>query len=150
MDCEIVVEGYRATGLADIDLREEAWAFAFDQRQFGPRRLVVAFGDRSGRLLGLSHTERSDPPERTLAPCIVHAGSQYRAAVAVAYCDEPVADAPPPPDLGDRFEHACSIARGLGVHLVDWFACDDTLVRSSRLALGRVDEWWDIPDVDEI
>lgn len=142
MDNFIVVEGYRATALADIELREEAWSFALDQRQFGPRRLIVAFGDRSGRLLGLAHTERPDPPEAGLAPCIMHTG--YDAAVAVAYCDEPVADGPPPSDLADRFDLACSIASDLGVHLVDWFACDDLRIRSSRAAIGLGDEWWDV------
>ncbi|MGI8686628.1 MAG: hypothetical protein ACR2MO_16325 [Acidimicrobiales bacterium] len=139
----IVVEGVRPTRRDRTNLREEAWAFALDQRAFGPRRLVVAFADRKGRFRGLAHTSRTDPPEAALAPCIDFLGQG--SAAAVAYCDEPVAPGPPPEDLAVRFACAQSIAASYGVHLVDWFACDDDLFRSSRLAVRPHDEWWHVP-----
>jgi hypothetical protein len=139
----IVVDGLVATKLDDTNLREEAWSLAFDQRTFGPRRLIVAFADRSGRLLSIAHAPRTDPPESALGPCIEHLGRG--AAAAVALCDEPVVDGPPPHDLGIRFALARAIAAGYGIHLVDWIACDDQLIRSSRLALFPDGHWWDVP-----
>lgn len=139
----IVVNGYRAAERDRTDLREEAWSFALDQRAFGPRRLIVAFADASGRLRSLAHTRRTDPPEAALAPCIEHLGRG--AAAAIAFCDEPVVEGPPPPGLAERFALACSIAAPYGVHLVDWIACDDHVFRSSRLALDPECEWWDVP-----
>jgi hypothetical protein len=139
----IVVEGYVATDADDTDLREEAWSFALDQRAFGPRRLLVAFADASGRFRSLAHARRTAPPEAALAPCIEHSGRG--ATAAVAFCDETVVDGPPPADLALRFALARSIAASYGVHLVDWFACDDHMFRSSRLALDPTGEWWDVP-----
>ena len=63
----------------------------------------------------------------------------------MAFCDEPVTQGPPPPDVAARFALARSIAAGYGIHLVDWFACDDDLFRSSRLALHPEADWWDVP-----
>lgn len=143
MDELIVVQGYVTTHSHYTDLREEAWSFALDQRVFGPRRLLVAFSDRSGRMVGLAHARRTVPPEVALGPCIDHIGRG--AAAAVAFCDEPVAEGPPPPDLATRFERAQSIVASYGLHLVDWFACDDHLLRSSRLALHPDEDWWAIP-----
>ena len=137
------VDGFVATPLDDTDLREEVWAFALDQRAFGPRRLVVALSDATGRFVGLAHCRRTDPPELGLGPCIRHVGRGAEAAVA--FCDEPVSDGPPPPDLAGRFELARAIAAGFGVHLVDWIACDDVLFRSSKLALEPGAEWWEVP-----
>ncbi|MGH9139400.1 MAG: hypothetical protein ACRD0G_20505 [Acidimicrobiales bacterium] len=142
-DSVIVVDGYVANEADDTDLREEAWSFALDQRAFGPRRLLVAFADPLGRFLALAHCRRTDPPETALGPCIEHVGRG--AAVAVAFCDEPVVAGPPPADLGARFAQARSITAEYGVHLVDWFACDDEMFRSSRLALDPDAEWWDAP-----
>jgi hypothetical protein len=139
----IVVEGYVATDKDDTDLREDAWSFALDQRVFGPRRLLVAFAEATGRFRSLAHARRTDPPEAALAPCIQHSGRG--AAAAIAFCDERVVDGPPPPELGLRFALARSIAASYGVHLVDWFACDDQLFRSSRLALDPEGEWWELP-----
>lgn len=139
----VVVDGFRAGCRDATDLREEAWSFALDQRAFGPRRLLVAFADRRGRLRGLAHTARTSPAELALGPCIRHLGRG--AAAAVAFCDEPVVFGPPPADLAARFASARSIAAANGVHLVDWFACDDDLFRSSRLALEPGSEWWDVP-----
>jgi hypothetical protein len=36
----------------------ECWSLALDQRAFGPRRIVVVFGERSARLSRLAHTRR--------------------------------------------------------------------------------------------
>jgi hypothetical protein len=110
---------------------------------------VVAFADRSGRLLSLAHTTRTDPPERALGPCIEHAG--LGAAAAVAFCDEALVVGPQPDDVGPRFLWARSIAASYGVHLVDWWACDDQHFRSSRIVLGlnksghKDKDWWDVP-----
>jgi hypothetical protein len=139
----IVVDGWRAGCRDTTNLREEAWSFALDQRAFGPRRLLVAFSDRRGRFRGLAHTARTSPAELALGPCIRHAGRG--AAAAVAFCDEPLVLGPPPPDLAARFASARSIAAAHGVHLVDWFACDDDLFRSTRIALDPDSEWWDVP-----
>ena len=143
----IVVDGVLPTELDDTNLREDGVSLALDQRAFGPRRLLVAFADRDGRFRGLAHTERTDPPEKALGPCIQHIG--LGSAAAVAFCDEPVSEGPPPPELGERFASACAIAAGYGIHLVDWVACDDQFFRSSRLALYPDDEWWDVPEVVE-
>jgi len=144
-DQYVVVDGLVHSGWDDsVDLRTEAWSLALDQRAFGPRRLLVAFADADGDMLSLAHTERTDPPELALEPCIRHLG--LGAVAAVAFCDEPVVDGPPPPDLSDRFATARAIAADWGVHLVDWIACDDELLRSSRLAtLDLGDDWWDVP-----
>lgn len=139
----IVVDGYVATDKDDSNLQEQALSFAFDQRAFGPRRLLVAFADRSGRFRGLAHAPRTDPPEAALPACIEHVGRG--AVAAVAFCDETVVEGPPPPDLATRFASACSLAADYGVHLVDWFACDDQVIRSARLALHPEAEWWDVP-----
>lgn len=139
----VVVDGYVAAENDTIDLRQEAWAWALDQRAFGPRRLLVAFSDRTGRFRGLAHTRRLDPPELALAPCIKHIGAGAEAAVA--FCDELVANGPAPEDLSARFTLARSIAASYGIHLVDWFACDDQLFRSSHLALDPGGGWWDVP-----
>ncbi len=139
----IVVDGYRATEKDKTNLRKEAWSFALDQRAFGPRRLVVAFANRRGRFLSLAHTRRIEPPEASLGACIQHSGRG--AAAAIAFCDEVVIEGPPPPDLGVRFASARAIARSYQIHLVDWFACDDQLFRSSRFALDPDGDWWDVP-----
>ncbi len=142
----IVVDAYATAG-DDVDLRTEAWSFALDQRAFGPRRVLVAFADRLGRFVSLAHARRPDPPEAALGPCIEHCG--IGADAAVAFCDEPVSAGPPPADLADRFSLARSIAESYGVHLVDWFACDDVLIRSSRLALDPAGQWWDVPPAQQ-
>ncbi len=139
----VVVEGYVATEKDKTDLRKDAWSFALDQRAFGPRRLVVAFANRRGRLLSVAHSPRLEPAEAALGVCIQHLGRGARAAVA--FCDERVREGPPPPELGARFASARSIAGSYGIHLVDWIACDDQQFRSSRLALQPGSDWWDVP-----
>jgi hypothetical protein len=139
----IVVNGLVTSEGSDVDLRREARAFALDQRAFGPRRLVVAFADASGQLLSMAHARRTDPPEAALGPCIRHIGSG--AVVAIAYCDEPVADAPPPPEALERFNVARAITASYGIRLVDWIACDDQLFRSMQLAVDPDGVWWEVP-----
>lgn len=142
-DGYVVVSGYVNRGDDSFDLRRDVWSMALDQRAFGPRRLVVAFSDADGAVLSLAHVERTDPPEDGLDPCIRHLG--LNAAAAVAFCDEPVSIGPPPSDVAPRFAAARRIAAGWGVHLVDWFACDDDIIRSSKLAGASTGDWWDVP-----
>lgn len=142
----IVVEGYLATDAAEIDMRAEVWSYALDQRAFGPRRLLVAFTDAGGRLLGLAHTARTQPPELALEACIRHLGDG--AAAAIAFCDEPVSAGPPAPDIIDRLAHTRSLAASLGVYLIDWLACDDLQLRSFQLAVHPEEEWWGIGELE--
>jgi hypothetical protein len=139
----VVVEGLIPADGYEGNLRDEVWSYALDQRAFGPRRLLVAFADRDGRFLGLTYTKRTKPAEIALGPCIQHLGQP--AAAAIAFCDEPVKEGPPPENLESRFALAQSVASSHGVHLVDWIACDDDLFRSSRIALQPGTEWWDVP-----
>jgi hypothetical protein len=126
-----------------VETDEESWSFALDQSAFGPRRLLVAFADGTGRFRSLAHAPRTDPPEPALGPCIEHVGRG--AAAAVAFCDEPVVHGPPPSNLATRLARARSITASHGIHLVGWFACHDLSLRSSRLALQPDAEWWDVP-----
>jgi hypothetical protein len=143
MTRSVIVEAYRATEDCDLDLRQNPWELALDQRAFGPRRLLVAFADRDGRLLMLTHTRRLPQPEDGLVPCIDLFGAG--ADVAVAFCDEPVSEGPIPPPLVARWERACALTAECGIHLVDWFSCDDQLFRSTRLAVEPDAPWWDVP-----
>ena len=138
----IVVDGYVPTAADDTNLRDEVWDFALDQRCFGPRLLLVAFADADGTFRGLSFTKRLLVPEDALDACIQHLG--VGSAAAVAYCDEPVLEGPPPDDTAERFAHARAVARWHGIHLVDWIACDDDRFRSFRLALEPGGEYWDV------
>lgn len=138
-----VVEGFRCTR-PDFDLATvDAWSIALDQRAFGPRRLLVVTATADGRMLGLAHCEQTDPPEMALRCCLRTLDDG--AAAAVAYSDERVDAAPPPPGWATRFATARRAAAECGVHLVDWLQCDDILCRSMRFALEEVDEWWDVP-----
>jgi hypothetical protein len=138
----IVVDGYRPTAADDTNLRDSAWEFALDQRAFGSRRLVVAFADADGSFRGLAFARRPARSEAALEPCIRHVG--LGSAAAIAYCDEPVIDGPPAPDLPIRFAYARQVAAAYGIRLVDWIACDDQAFRSSQLALFPDDEWWSV------
>jgi hypothetical protein len=68
------------------------------------------------------------------------------AAAAIAFCDQPVTDGPPPADYVDLFMRTQAIARSYGIRLVDWIACDDDKFRSHRTPAaprGELgDEWW--------
>lgn len=144
-DDVIVVERLVAAE-PDIDMRECAWEFALDQRAFGPRRVLVALTDRSGRLLEIAHADRTDPPEFAFGLCLHERSSD--ATVALAYCDEPVDMQSSPEHLADlarRLADARWMAQRAGVHLVDWFACDDQAFRSFRFASEPDSEWWDAP-----
>ena len=126
-----------------MNLRVAPWRYTLVQREFGPRRLIVMFADRDGRLRGLIHTERTDPPELALIRCLDR--FRRRAVAAVAYCDEPVIDGPRPDDLDERFQRASDLCAARGLHLVDWYACDDILIRSLRGSIVAGDEWWTLP-----
>lgn len=142
-----IVEGYVPAEESQLDnLREQVWSFALDQRAFGPRKLLVAFADHQGRFRGLAYTDRTDPLELGFEACLAYMGSC--ADAAIAFCDEPVTDGPPPQDFVDLFERACLIAADYGIRLVDWIACDDDTMRSNRTPIERDqldDEWWDVP-----
>lgn len=137
------VEGFVPTDLDNSNIREECWSFALDQRAFGPRRLLVAFADSTGRLLSLAHAPRTDPPELALACCVDFIG--HGAAAAIAWSDEPVQQGPQPPGLAARFRSARAVCSARGVHLVDWIVCDDDVFRSTRLSLEPDTDWWDLP-----
>jgi hypothetical protein len=138
-DSLVVVDGYIITDDGATNLLDDAWSFVLDQRAFGPRQLLVAFADDDGRFRSIAYARRTDPPEAALGPCIQHVG--MGTALAIAYCDEPVVAGATPPDLAERFHAARSIAAYYGIHLVDWFACDDNMFRSSRLTLYPDDPW---------
>ena len=144
-DALVVVEGLVATDLDDTDLSDfnVAMSFALDQRAFGPRRLVVAFADAHGRFRGIAYAKRTEPFDLALRACLQHLGDG--AAAAVVFNDEPVAWGELPADQAERFALASLLCRVRGIHLVDWVCCDDQLVRSTKLALGPADEWWDVP-----
>lgn len=131
----VIVDGYHATDDCDLHLERDFWALALDQRAFGPRRLLVAFGDTSGRLLGLAHTAREDPPELSLGFCFEYFRRVADAEQAVVYCDEPITPGPLSALLRARWEDACAIATVHGIRLVDWVACDDHTFRSTRDAV---------------
>jgi len=142
-----VVEAIVPTRKDHTNLRRERFLFALDQRAFGPGRVLVAFADRRARFVGLAHTRRPKRPEDALDPCIQHMRTFPRASeavAAVAYCDERVNDEPPG-DMATRFAYGRLIAMESGIHLVDWFACDDERFRSSKLALEPGQPWWQVP-----
>jgi hypothetical protein len=131
----VVVDGYVADD-CDLSLHrsQHVWALALDQRVFGPRRLIVAFGAADGRLVGLAHTPRVNPPELTLGFCFEYFLDRADADQAIAYCDEPVRRGPMSPRLVARWGFARAIAEHHGIELLDWIACDDQEFRSARLA----------------
>ncbi len=137
------------TELDFSDLSVDPLFIAFDQRAFGPGRLMVAFTTAEGRFLGLAHTDSDQPLELVLEACLDHlAGHRFRGdqpAAVVVYSDEPVSEGPPPPELIARFDQARSQVADFGLHLVDWFACDQERVRSARGTTGFDGGWWDVP-----
>ncbi len=140
----IIVDGYVvADGVEPIDLRDEAWSLALDQRCFGPGRLLVAFGDCDGNMTALAHTRCRPTPELAFTACIRHLGEG--AAAAVTLNDEQVTSGPPCSDLAHRYAIYQDIAAAHGIRLVDWIACDPAgeLFRSTQLALHPADPWWD-------
>ena len=126
-----------------MNLRVAPWRYTLVQREFGPRRLIVMFADRDGRLRGLIHTERTHPPEVALTRCLDR--FRRRAVAAVAYCDEPVTAGPRPDGLDQRFARASELCASRGLHLVDWYACDDILIRSLRGSIEDDGGWWPFP-----
>jgi hypothetical protein len=144
-DTLVVVDGYAATDRDGTDLSSlrEAMGFALDQRAFGPRRLLVVFTEADGRLRHIAHTKRIDPIEPALLGCLQHLGRG--AAAAVVFNDERVVEGPIPIEQVNRFQAARLVFGFHGIHLVDWFACDDDMFRSTRLAAEEPGEWWDVP-----
>lgn len=111
-----------------------------------PSKLLVAFAASDGRFRGLAYTDRTDPPEVGFQACVEYLGAG--ATAAIAFCDQPVTDGPPPNAFVKLFERARLIAAEYGIHLVDWIACDDDKMRSNRTPIARGqldDEWWDVP-----
>ena len=146
----LVVEGLVPTGVSaepsPLDnLRDGVWSFALDQRAFGPRKLWVAFADEDGTSRGIAYTDRTDPPDIAFDACLQYLGAG--ASAAVAFCDQPVSDGPPPPEHVELFERARIIASLYGIRLVDWIACDDDKFRSHRAPIAAAGdlgtEWWD-------
>lgn len=129
------------------NLRDGVWSFALDQRAFGPRKLLVVFADEDGTFRGLAYTGRTDPPEVAFDACLPYLGAG--AAAAIAFCDQPVTEGPPPSEYIGLFGRAERIATSYGIRLVDWIACDDDKFRSHRAPLaprGKLgDEWWGAP-----
>lgn len=147
----IVVDGIEPVAESNLDnLRDKAWSYALDQRAFGPRKLWTAVANAEGRFRGLAYTERTDPPLIALEACLAYLDEHMHrdAVAAVIFCDEPVADGAPAPEFLERFSSARELAAKFGIHLVDWFACDDDLFRSARCSVPNADEqpdWWDVP-----
>lgn len=144
----IIVDGVVPVENTELDdVRAKVWSYALDQRAFGPRKLMVAFTEANGQLRVLAHANRTSRPLRSFEACLDYLGGG--AAAAVAFCDERVAECPPSPEFLARFDQARALAQTYGVHLVDWFACDDERFRAARLTTLLVDEqpdWWDVPD----
>jgi len=143
----IIVDGFVSVRESDLDnLREQVWAFAMDQRVFGPRKLMVAFANADGRFLGLAYTDRTECPLISFAACLDYLGKG--AGGAVALCDEPVLTGPPSQDSLERFAQAREIADHYDIHLVDWISCDDEQFRAIRLMTltpSEQPDWWDVP-----
>lgn len=147
VDGLVPTPGWPQQALADLVL-----GLAMDQRAFGPRQLMVAFGARDGRFLALHYCPRTDPPDLALRACLWHFDHNGRGgeqlAAAVVLCDEAVVAGPPTADFAARFEAAGLTAAEHDVHLVDWVACDDEQFRFARMRpTGPTPEpgWWDVP-----
>lgn len=128
------------------DVRDQVWAYAMDQRAFGPRRLWVVFADKDGTFRGLAHTRRTSPWQHGFDACLHYLGAG--AAAALVLNDEPVSANEPPGDVGVRLAEAQLIAMPFGIHVVDWIACDDDQFRAARLrTMTPADQpdWWDVP-----
>jgi hypothetical protein len=143
----IVVEGVVPVAESELDdVPNQIWAYAMDQRVFGPRKLLVVFTDVAGRLHVLAHANRTDRPLLAFEACLDYLGAG--SAAAVALCDEPVEPGPMSVELLERFAEARIRAEGYGVHLVDWIACDDDAFRAVRLLTltpSEQPDWWDVP-----
>lgn len=149
----ITVDAYAPNPEHEHDpLPEQILGIALDQRAFGPRQLMVAFASYDGRFLMLTYGQRTDPVDAALEASFLHFDSLGRGgeqhAAAVVLCDQPVAEGPVPPEFVGTFERAQRIARKYSIHLIDWFACDDELIRGVRLrtfAPATEPGWWDAP-----
>ncbi|MBA8792832.1 hypothetical protein FHX74_000426 [Friedmanniella endophytica] len=143
----IVVDLLAPRGDDVVNLREDVLSLALDQRAFGPRRLLVAFGTEDGELTALAHARRTDPPDLGLEACLFEwATVDLRSRTAIALSDEPVVSDQPLRPIAERLALARGLAAGFGVHLVDWIACDDQSYRSFALSVGQPEEWWSRPE----
>jgi hypothetical protein len=115
-------------------------AFALDQRAFGPRKLLVAFGERDGRFRGLAYTARIAPIDAAFEACLDYLGAG--AATAVAFLDEAVSQGEPTKSQMKRFHRLEAMAARYGITLVDWISCDDELIRLARGGRCDPDDWW--------
>jgi hypothetical protein len=144
----IVVEGVVPVAESELDdVPNQIWAYAMDQRAFGPRKLLVVFTNAAGRLRTLAHVNRTARPMLAFEACLDHLGAG--AAAAAVLCDEPVAPGPLSVDRREQFTQARALAEAYGVHLVDWIACDDDAFRAIRLLTPTPSEqpdWWDAPE----
>jgi hypothetical protein len=128
------------------DVRDDVWAYAIDQRAFGPGKLWVVFADDDATFRGLAYTRRTSPWQLGFHACLLYLGAG--AAAALVLNDEPVAAHEPTGELRTRLTVARAAAQPLGVHIVDWIACDDDQFRAARLrAFNPADQpkWWDLP-----
>ena len=112
------------------------------QRHFGPGRLLVLTATRSGRMLSLSNCELDGCPDCVLAACLEVLEEEQPALVAAIG------------DIGSgcledcprcRFEAAYNQAEEIGAQLFDWIDCDETRIRSLRLACGG--RYGDLPEL---
>ena len=144
----IVVEGVVPVAESELDdVPNQIWAYAMDQRAFGPRKLWVVFTNAASRLRTVAYATRTDRPLLAFEACLDHLGAG--AAAAVALCDEPVVAGALSTDRLERFTEARVLAATYGVHLVDWIACDDEAFRAIRLVALKPSEqpdWWDVPE----
>lgn len=134
----VPAQGKTCDALSNI--RDDMLSFAMDQRVFGPRKLLVAFGDADGAFRGLAYTARRDPIDDALTACLDFLG--HGAKTAIAFLDEPAAAGQPEPQFLERFIRMRSIAAEYHMVLVDWIACDDELLRCTRAGHCEPDQWW--------
>lgn len=143
-----VVHVLEATEEAGINVIHDWPSLCLDQRAFGPRRLLVAFADRTGLMLYLTYADRLDDLGLALR-CAVDTvvrndGSRSGLAAVVAFNDEPVSTEIPA-DVGERFTAASLVCAEHDLRLVDWLMCDDDMFRSMRFSIDPDTDWWPWP-----
>lgn len=143
----IVVDGYVATdpeSPENLNLRDDVWSVALDQRAFGPRKLLVFATRADGQMLSVAITDRVEPVDDAFRACLTHVGDG--AVAAVAYLDEPVQCGPPTTQFMERFARLQDVAASLGITLVEWISCDDDIFRAARLSdpLRADEDWWNV------
>ncbi len=143
----MIVNGCVPNGPPDstaLNVRDDIWSFAMDQRAFGPRMLLVAFADADGTFRGLAYAKRREPIDLVFEACLRHLGKG--AAAAVGFLDERVVAGPIAAWSTARFERLHAAAAAHGITLVDWISCDDEYLRATRAGdSGPADTWWNVP-----